>query len=174
MLVGIISDTHDHLKMVEKAFNLFVEKNVEYIIHLGDIISPFVVKKMKAIIGDKNIKVIATKGNNDGDIYLLKKLFDEVGWIFYSTPSMISIDGLKIFIMHGYNGIEFTEKMAESIARSIGADIVLFGHTHRTVLKNINNTILFNPGEACGYLTGKSTIGILDTKTRKIELITLN
>ncbi|MEM1705968.1 MAG: metallophosphoesterase family protein, partial [Thermosphaera sp.] len=73
MLIGVISDTHDNIFLVEKILENLLHHGVDLIIHLGDIISPFVVKKMKDTLGNKD--VIAVKGNNDGDVYLLSTLF---------------------------------------------------------------------------------------------------
>ena len=36
MLLGILSDTHEHINNIEKAKAVFAEKSVEQIIHLGD------------------------------------------------------------------------------------------------------------------------------------------
>jgi predicted phosphodiesterase len=36
-----------------------------------------------------------------------------------------------------------------------------------------SKTLIVNPGEACGYLTGKSTVALLDTDKHKAEIIEL-
>ena len=35
------------------------------------------------------------------------------------------------------------------------------------------NTLLLNPGEACGWLTGKCTAMVVDLDTGEVEVITL-
>ena len=73
MLIGIISDTHDNLPMIEKAVKKLNEENVALVLHAGDYVSPFVIPKLKAL----NAKLIGVFGNNDGDHEFLKKRFSE-------------------------------------------------------------------------------------------------
>ena len=44
MQIGIISDSHDHHSNVLRAIEIFNESNVEYVLHAGDIVSPFTAK----------------------------------------------------------------------------------------------------------------------------------
>lgn len=167
-MIGVISDSHDNLPLLKKTIQELLEHRVELIIHLGDIISPFVVRQLAEIV--KNTPVVAVRGNNDGDIQQLKTLFDKYGWLFYSEPTIIEVENRKFLLMHGYNGIEFTESIARALLRSLSVDGVFYGHTHRYVLEEENNRILLNPGEVCGYLTGKSTYAILDTGSLKTQI----
>jgi len=41
---------------------------------------------------------------------------------------------------------------------------VVSGHTHVAGMERNGKTLVLNPGEVCGYLTGKSTGAIIDTK----------
>lgn len=169
MLIGVMSDSHDNIYAVDRALNKFIEYSVEAIIHLGDIISPFVVRRMKNAL--KDIKVYAVLGNNDGDINLLSKMFSTNGWELYSGPTIIKLDNRKFIIMHGYDGVEHTEKLAVALTSINDIDAVLFGHTHRQIVKKVNNKLVLNPGETCGYLTGKSTIALLDTKNLSVKVL---
>ena len=59
-------------------------------------------------------------------------------------------------------------------ARSIEShDIVIHGSSHLQSQKKISNTLVINPGEACGWIHGKCTAAILDTETGEVENITL-
>ena len=73
MLIGVISDTHDNLPMIEKAVKRLNEEKVELVLHAGDYVAPFVIPKFKAL----NCKLIGVFGNNDGDHELLRKRFSE-------------------------------------------------------------------------------------------------
>ncbi|MBN1899885.1 metallophosphoesterase family protein, partial [Candidatus Sumerlaeota bacterium] len=44
MIIGIISDTHDHLQMINSAIELFKREMVEAVIHCGDFVAPFAIK----------------------------------------------------------------------------------------------------------------------------------
>ncbi|MBE3116942.1 metallophosphoesterase family protein, partial [Candidatus Bathyarchaeota archaeon] len=47
------------------------------------------------------------------------------------------------------------------------------GHSHNKGIENRGKTLLINPGELCGYLTGKATIAILDTEKNQARIIEL-
>lgn len=40
-MIGIMSDSHDNLKAIRSALDVFNQANVELVIHAGDLISPF-------------------------------------------------------------------------------------------------------------------------------------
>ncbi len=73
MKIGLISDTHDNLSMVEKAIAKLNAEKVELVLHAGDSTSPVVIPKFKAL----NCRLVGVFGNNDGDHEFLKKRFSE-------------------------------------------------------------------------------------------------
>lgn len=161
MKIGIISDTHDHIPHIQKAVELFREKEVDLVIHAGDYCSPFTIPYFK------NLNLKGIFGNNDGDRYLLMKKFDEIGaelaGEFYSTE----LDGIKIAVYHGTY-----EEITQSLIESGNFDVVVSGHTHERVHKVVGETLVINPGTAHGF-DGKPTIAILETITKKVEFLEL-
>jgi putative phosphoesterase len=165
LLVGLIADTHDNLPMVDKAVKKLNEKNVELVLHAGDYVAPFVIPKFKEL----KAKLIGVFGNNDGDRELLKKRFNEYeGLEIRRNFAEILIDDLKIALLHGNE-----EELLKALINSESFDIVVHGHTHKAEVYKKGKTLIVNPGEVCGYLTGKSTIALLDTDTRKAEIVEL-
>jgi putative phosphoesterase len=165
MLIGLISDTHDNLPMIEKAVKKLNEENVALVLHAGDYVSPFVIPKFKAL----NAKLIGVFGNNDGDHEFLKKRFSEcpnceVRGIF----AEINADGFKIALLHG----DETE-LLDALVNCGGFDAVVHGHSHANVSRKNGKTLVVNPGEVCGYLTGKATIALLDTVKREARIVEL-
>ncbi|HDN96134.1 MAG TPA: hypothetical protein ENG71_03620, partial [Thermoplasmatales archaeon] len=49
-------------------------------------------------------------------------------------------------------------------------DIVIYGHTHEKDLR-VGKSLIINPGECCGYLTGKRSIAILYPDEMKAKFI---
>ena len=47
MKIGIISDTHNNIALTKKAIEIFGEKDVEFIIHAGDLTSPKMLELFK-------------------------------------------------------------------------------------------------------------------------------
>ena len=98
MLIGIISDTHDNLPMIEKAVKRLNAENVALVLHAGDYISPFVIPKFKAL----NAKLIGVFGNNDGDHEALKKRFNETeNCEIHERFAEVNAEGFKIALLHG-------------------------------------------------------------------------
>jgi len=168
-----MSDTHDHVEYTMKAIDVFIEKRVDKIIHLGDIISPFIPRFIKSKLNDRSIALISVLGNNDGDVMSLNNIFREYGWILLNNPTIQEIGGKKLWLMHGFDGIDFTEKLATNILRNMDVDIVLYGHTHKVKVFREGGKLLLNPGETCGYLTHKPTIAVLDLESLDVEIIEL-
>jgi len=165
MLVGLIADTHDNLPMVDKAIKKLNEENVGLVLHAGDYIAPFVIPKFKSL----QAKLIGVFGNNDGDRELLKKRFGEQkGLEIRGNFAQIVIDGMKIALLHGSE-----EELLMSLVDSQSFDVVVHGHSHKAEIYRKGKTLVVNPGEVCGYLTGKSTIALFDTVKREAKLVEL-
>ena len=165
MLIGIISDTHDNLPMIEKAVKKLNAENVALVLHAGDYISPFVIPKFKAL----NAKLIGVFGNNDGDHEFLKKRFSETeNREIRGRFAEVKVEGFKIALLHG----DETE-LLDALINCGGFDAVVHGHSHVNVSRRKGKTLIVNPGEACGYLTGKATIALLDTAKREVKIVEL-
>jgi len=163
MLIGVISDTHDNLPMIEKAIKRLNAEKVELVLHAGDYVSPFVIPKFKA----SNARLIGVFGNNDGDHVSLKKRFSEnENCTIKGRFAEINADGFKIALLHG----DETE-LLNALINSGGFDAVVHGHSHANVSCKNGKTLIVNPGEVCGYLTGKATLTLLDTEKREAKII---
>lgn len=155
MKIGIISDTHDNLLMINEAVSLFRRENVGLVIHCGDHVAPFTPK----IWGNLGAEVLAVYGNNDGDKKNLKNAFSRIGKIF-ERPHDFIIQGKKMLVMHEPDNLK-------EIAASGKYDFILYGHTHRKVNQRVGETLILNPGEGCGWITGVSTAMVLDLETEE-------
>jgi len=165
MIIGLLSDTHDSLPLINKAVKRLNELNVDLVLHGGDYISPFVVSNFKQL----KAPLIGVFGNNDGDKGLLKKKFAEFGADIRGRFAFVVVDGLRIALLHG----DQTELM-RSILELESHDVLVSGHTHAPKTYRKGGTLVINPGEACGILSGKPTIALLDTETLDVKTIQLN
>jgi len=52
-------------------------------------------------------------------------------------------------------------------------DVVVRGHNHRAEVARHGKTLLINPGEIWGHLTGRRSVAVLDTSSLKVEMIEL-
>jgi putative phosphoesterase len=165
MLVGLISDTHDNLPQIEKAINYLNSVGVELVLHAGDYCAPFSVTKFKAL----NCKFIGVFGNNDGDQELLKKRFSETqNCEIHGRLAQIDIKGYKIALLHGDE-----PEVLFALMYSQRFNAVIHGHTHNRIIEQREKTLIINPGELCGYITGKSTLALLNTEINETQIIEL-
>ncbi|MEM2260802.1 MAG: metallophosphoesterase family protein, partial [Candidatus Methanomethylicaceae archaeon] len=52
-------------------------------------------------------------------------------------------------------------------------DLLIRGHTHKKEVRKEGKTLIINPGEVCGYLSGESTIAIFNTISKEAKIISL-
>lgn len=171
MLVGIMSDTHDHLPLVDKAVKKLVDEKVELVLHAGDYVSPFVIPHFKPFKG----KFIGVFGNNDGDHEILKIRFQEFDLEIRGVFAEVKINGLRIALLHGGEpgGPPGPSELLKSLISAECYDVVVYGHVHEAKAYRQGKTLIINPGEVCGYLTEKSSITVLNTKTMDVRIVQL-
>jgi len=161
MKIGIISDTHDNLPQIKKAVTFFNQKKVELVLHAGDFVSPFTALELKNL----NCPFTGIFGNNDGDKLYLREKFENIGKLF-PAPYVAKIDNKNVIMLH-------KEKLTDPLLENQKYDVIIYGHTHRVDLRKIGKTIIINPGECGGWLTGKSTIAIIDSVNFEVKIINL-
>jgi uncharacterized protein len=164
MLIGIMSDSHDRIQGVKDALSLFSKMNVELILHAGDMIGSGNCYAFEGL----SMPVKLVFGNNDGDRVGLVRDFAEVGAQYFGDFGEIEADGLKMALLHGTD-----EALVRAIVASQAYDVVIRGHNHCAEATNYDKTLLINPGEIWGHLTGRSSVAILDTTNLKVEHIEL-
>lgn len=126
MKVGVLSDTHRMQKYMDKAIQDL--KDCDLLIHAGDNFLD-----SKYLHKETNIPIIAVRGNCDFDNVEDELIFD--------------IEGKNVFLCHGDSyGVKYGLDMLEKKAKEVGADIVIFGHTHVPLNIKKDNILYINPG----------------------------
>jgi putative phosphoesterase len=160
--IGIIADTHDRLRLIDEAVKKLNDKEVDLVLHAGDYIAPFAILRFKPLMA----KLIGVFGNNDGDQILLRRRFEEIGAQICGRFAEINVEGLRIALTHGEE-----ENLLRAVINSNYYDVVIHGHTHKAEIYRVGKTLVINPGEACGYLSGRATIAILDVEKCEAEIL---
>lgn len=160
--IGILADTHDNLPLIDEAVKQLNHYGVEMVLHAGDYISPFTVSHFKPL----QAQLIGVYGNNCAERKRLKELFRDIDADLRGFFAEVSVEGVKIGLLHGHD-----EELLNALLKSCVYDVVVHGHTHQAKVQRIGRTLVINPGEVCGYLTGKSTMALLDLKTRDAEIV---
>jgi len=154
--VGIISDTHDRLDKVREAVALFNRLKPDRVVHCGDVVAPFVLREM----GGLSMPVVAVYGNCDGDKPALLNQANELGFTLQEGPFAFDLGGKRFVVTH------------KPLIPAPVCDFYLHGHTHK-LRHDGNHPAIINPGEACGWLFGRSTAALLDTETSAVEFFDL-
>lgn len=127
MKILVVSDTHrkndNYLNVVQK------EVKLDMVIHLGDVEgSEYTIQSAV----DCPVEIIA--GNND----------------FFSnlpTEKTLQVGKFRVMIAHGHQYyINMGNEMIKKEALAQGADIVMYGHTHKPVIDMTKGIIAINPG----------------------------
>lgn len=162
MKVGLLADTHDRLPAITDLLKLMQERGVSLVMHAGDYCSPFSLDPFL----DANIALLGIFGRNDGDQEGLKATAAKgVGMELYESPHSFEVSGQRILIVHD---------LGEVNRRSISSHrFVVHGFTHKQETVTRGETLIVNPGEACGWITGTCTAAILDLETSEVEIVTL-
>ncbi len=165
MLIGVVSDSHDNLPLIEKAVQRLNEQKVGLVLHAGDFVAPFTIARFKKL----NCRFIGVFGNNDGDHELLKKRFSETtNCTVHDRFTQITVEGYRIALLHG----DETE-LLRAIIECDYFDAVIHGHSHNQSIERNGKTLAVNPGELCGYLTGSASFALLDTAKSEAKIIEL-
>lgn len=145
MKILIVSDTHRSHRNLEKA--IAQTGDIDLMIHLGDTEG-----------GEDYIEALVDcpshilRGNND---------------FFSDLPGEKEFDiaGRHVFITHGhYYYVALGEERLKEEARSRGADIVMYGHTHRTSYRVEEDLIILNPGSIAypRQIGGRATYMVME------------
>ena len=160
MKIAVISDTHDNIPAVKEAFRRIQDLGIRQVLHLGDVIAPFVVRFLREVYDGR---LLAVYGNNDGERLFLRDTFQKFNAEIRVQPVVLELHGRRIHMTH--------EPFApEALAQTF--DVVLYGHTHELrVEKPTQDHLILNPGEACGYLTGRRTFAVLDLERLEADIV---
>ena len=143
--IGLISDTHGLLRNeVYAAFD-----GVDEIVHAGDVGDAAILTELEVIA-----PVSAVHGNVDG-------------WeIRERLPESLELEreGHSVAVIHGHQwGSPHPEGLKERFPE---AAVVVYGHTHRPLVRKLEGTLVVNPGSAGQARFG----GLLSVAVLMLEL----
>ncbi len=170
MKIAVMSDSHDHKTNILRAVKVINGRKIDALIHCGDYVSPFVKKWFEKLDDSIKKNFYGVFGNNDGERLFLKKNLGQIcEFVSNGNEMILELEGIKIYVSHMPR-----QKTIDALAKSGNFNMILTGHTHAINNEKYENGVLvLNPGEVCGYLTGRSTFAIIDTETMEAEIIEL-
>ena len=159
MLLGIISDTHDHAKRTARAIKLFTEARVEAIVHCGDICEPGIL----ALFAD--MPTYYVMGNNDYDPEL-KAAEDQMPNLTYlGEGGIITLADRKLAVTHGHLNRVARELLSQD------PDFLLSGHTHVRSHEMFQGVTCINPGAL--HRVSEYSVATLNLSTNDLQWLTV-
>lgn len=163
MRVGVLADTHDRLPAIAEFTSRFRDAGVGMVLHAGDFCAAW---SLRPIV-EANLALAGVYGRNDGDHEGLRaEAAKGMGTEIYGGPHSVEVTGTRLLLVHDLGDVN-----ERSIA---GHAVVVHGYTHVARREVIGDTLLLNPGEACGWLFGVPSAALLDLETKEVEFITLD
>lgn len=156
MKIALMSDSHDNLHALARAVECCNANKVDAVLHAGDLVAPFVSRALKNLQAPLTIVF----GNNDGERHGLYQVFREK---IFEPPHEVILDQRKVLMLHD-------PILLDVLCETKKFDLILYGHIHE--IKIIREpTLVVNPGEIGGWLTGKSTLAVWDTMSNAVEVV---
>lgn len=166
LTIGLIADTHvpDRTRELDRrVLPLFAAAGVGAILHAGDICVPRVLAQLGELA-----PVTAVRGNRD--LFALRHL-----------PIQLELEfgGVRVGLAHGHlnwrnyardklrfllRGPQSFEFFAHRVAAQFeDVDVIVFGHNHEPMVKEIDGKLVVNPGSACCQVLPERTpsLGLL-------------
>lgn len=162
MKVGLMADTHDRVPAIAELLRLMREAGATMVLHAGDYISPLSLKPFE----DLHMAVQGVFGRNDGDPQgLLSRASAGIGLEIFESPHSFEVAGHQILLVHDIGDVQKRSVTSHSI--------IVHGFAHQQSLKEQGDSLVVNPGEACGWMYGVPGAALLDLETKKVEFLTL-
>ena len=151
MKIGVISDTHVPTRarrLSPKVLKLFLDEQVETILHAGDIESAAVLIELETIA-----PVLAVRGNMDQG--------PETSGL--PKHRFVELEGVKIGLGHGSGSPKDIARRIYQAMNRPELDLLIFGHSHHPSMEVIDGVQTFNPGSATkNYFQSRPTVGIIE------------
>ena len=155
MLIGLISDTHipDRMReLPEKVFEAF--KDVEMILHAGDVTSQEVIEKLEEIA-----PVTVIQGNTD-----------RIDGLDLPKTAVVEAEELKIGVIHGEVYPRADTQQLHYLAKQLDVDILVSGHSHQPKVEKVEDVLLINPGSPTVPRLADRTVMILEINKKEVDV----
>lgn len=157
MKIGILSDTHDNLKAVQKACDLFVAEGITTLMHCGDVCGPAIVEALDGFT------VYFAQGNRER-ITALRKVVNARQDGRLALLHTLTLGNRSIALLHGDDG--------DTLYRLIALgryNYVIHGHTHRHRDEWRGRTRVINPGALGEMRWEPPSVCTLDLDTDEVR-----
>ena len=160
MLLAVVSDTHGHVPFTLEAIREIERRNVDLVLHCGDVGSPSVA----AHFAGRPTRFVF--GNVDRDEPSLRLAIRDAGLECDGDFGDLELAGRRIAFLHGHD-----EQRLSGTIRVGTYDLVCHGHTHKRRWEQIGRTWVLNPGAL--FRATPHTIAFVTLPDLTAEFVTL-
>ncbi|QYZ65958.1 MAG: metallophosphoesterase [Gammaproteobacteria bacterium (ex Lamellibrachia satsuma)] len=166
MKICILSDSHDHIPLLDAAVAEAKSLGAEAVLHCGDVVAPSTLK----CLNKHRLPVHVIHGNNTGDLYTLGRLTNHEDSVieYHGMDAGVELGGKRIFLVH-------YPHYARAMAATGNWDLVCCGHSHKVKFEDLPNikggkTLLVNPGTIGGVGKSAATYVMADLGSMQFEV----
>jgi len=159
MKIAVLSDSHSRYHTVEKALQLLQERNVNFVIHCGDIDDADTVWLFQGFT------VHFVLGNCDhAQKVSIEQAVHGIGETLHRPFGQVEVEGKKLAFVHGDNW-----DLLEELEKSGVYDFLFYGHTHHAEEHRSGRTRVINPGAL--HRAVPKTFLLLDLPGGEVETV---
>jgi uncharacterized protein len=159
MRIGIISDTHGRVVSVQAALQIMAERQVELIIHCGDICDGDTVRLFPP-------HTHFVFGNCDYDRVEIERAVADSGATLHGAWGRLELAGQSLGFVHGDD-----RDMLHHLEHADAFDFLFHGHTHIAKEQRTGKTRVINPGAL--QRVAVRTFVLLDLPGGVVESVTV-
>src|SRR6516165_9159511 len=157
MRIAIFSDTHSRYATIEAALKLVDQRQVELLLHCGDI------EDGEAVwLFPPNTHFVF--GNCDTERTSIRQAVHGIGATVYEPFGRLELAGSKIAWLHGDD-----HRLMRQVEESGEFDYLFYGHTHVAAERQVNSTRVINPGAL--HRVRQKTFLVLDLESGASETV---
>jgi putative phosphoesterase len=163
--ICILSDSHDHIALLNAAVASARDFGAEAVLHCGDLVAPSTLDGLEKY----GLPVHVIHGNNTGDLYALTQRAHKPDGIvrYHGMDAGIELGGKRIFLVH-------YPHYARALAMTGDWELVCCGHTHKVAIERLRNmagreTVMVNPGTVGGVGQAPATWLLADLDAMSFE-----
>jgi len=165
MKICLVSDSHDHRRLLAAAVAEGKALGAEVVLHCGDLVAPSTLHSITPL----GLPIHVIHGNNTGDLYHLARIAHQSNGLitYYGQDADLRLAGRRIFMVH-------YPHYARAMATTGEYDLVCNGHEHKARIEEIMNvrggkTLRLDPGTTAG-IGAKPSYIFGDLATMQFEI----
>lgn len=176
--IGLLSDTHvphGQAALPPALFDCFA--GVDLILHAGDLVSLAVLQDLRRIAPTQAVR---------GNFHFLAPWPHDLRLPLYLD---LEVEGQRIVVTHGHMSFwrsvwekiwmlrpdpqgRANRRMLKDVPRAFpGADVYVFGHSHRALIQRQNGALFINPGVACSSKLGPPSVARLTLTPASVKAV---